>query len=309
MRVLTIKSISDFQKIAKALSIDVRVRIFELLKERSLNINEIAESLNLPLSTVTVNIQKMEEVDLISSTMVPGIHGSQKICALKYDTIVFSVADQSVDNLIPSVKEISMPIGQFTQFEVKKPCGIASAEKIIGKRDDIRAFYSPDRSHAQLIWFGQGYLEYHFPNEIPENKTCISLNFSGEVCSEAPGYNNKYPSDITLEINDKEIGTWTSPGDFGGKPGKLTPTWWTVSSTQYGLLANWSVTENGSFFNNQYISDVKIKDLLIDRFPFIKIRIGIKTDAKHVGGINIFGSKFGNYAQDLVLRIEYRDSN
>jgi predicted transcriptional regulator len=34
------------------------------------------------------------------------------------------------------------------------------------------------------------------------------------------------------------------------------------------------------------------------------MRIGVKEDAQHPGGINIFGAGFGNYSQDIVLRIQ-----
>ena len=36
-----------------------------------------------------------------------------------------------------------------------------------------------------------------------------------------------------------------------------------------------------------------------------QVRIGIKDDARHQGGINLFGRRFGNYPQDLVMRIAY----
>jgi predicted transcriptional regulator len=32
----------------------------------------------------------------------------------------------------------------------------------------------------------------------------------------------------------------------------------------------------------------------------------VKENARHVGGINIFGRAFGNYPQDILLRIRYR---
>jgi predicted transcriptional regulator len=34
------------------------------------------------------------------------------------------------------------------------------------------------------------------------------------------------------------------------------------------------------------------------------MRVGVKEEAEHPGGINIFGSGFGNYGQDIVLRIQ-----
>ena len=47
------------------------------------------------------------------------------------------------------------------------------------------------------------------------------LDLSAEICSEVAGFDNRWASDITVWINDVEIGTWTSPGDFGGERGRL----------------------------------------------------------------------------------------
>jgi predicted transcriptional regulator len=102
------------------------------------------------------------------------------------------------------------------------------------------------------------------------------------------------------------VGTWTSPADFGGEAGRLTPEWWTPRNTQYGLLKFWHVNERESEVDGMRLSGVTIRDLKLNESPFISVRIGIKPDAEHVGGLNLFGSKFGNYPQDLVLRIGYR---
>ena len=37
----------------------------------------------------------------------------------------------------------------------------------------------------------------------------------------------------------------------------------------------------------------------------IVVRIGVRPDAENVGGLNLFGRGFGNYPQDLGLRLEY----
>jgi predicted transcriptional regulator len=34
------------------------------------------------------------------------------------------------------------------------------------------------------------------------------------------------------------------------------------------------------------------------------VRVGIKEDAEFCGGINIFGSSYGNYEQDIVFKFE-----
>ena len=38
----------------------------------------------------------------------------------------------------------------------------------------------------------------------------------------------------------------------------------------------------------------------------IVVRIGVRPDAENVGGLNLFGREFGNYPQDLGLRLEYQ---
>jgi predicted transcriptional regulator len=37
------------------------------------------------------------------------------------------------------------------------------------------------------------------------------------------------------------------------------------------------------------------------------VRIGVKDDAENRGGFNLFGRTFGNYEQDVVLRVELKD--
>jgi predicted transcriptional regulator len=54
------------------------------------------------------------------------------------------------------------------------------------------------------------------------------------------------------------------------------------------------------------VSSTTIGDLGLTDHAFISVRIGVKADAEHVGGINLFGSRFGNYPQDLVLWLGYR---
>jgi predicted transcriptional regulator len=97
--------------------------------------------------------------------------------------------------------------------------------------------------------------------------------------------------------------------DFGGQAGHLTPDWWGVHSTQYGLLKLWQLDATGTKIDGVWISDVTIDALRLLEAPYIAVRIGIKPDATHVGGLNLFGSQFGNYPQDLVLRMSYGSAN
>ena len=132
------------------------------------------------------------------------------------------------------------------------------------------------------------------------------IEVSFEVCSEAPLHHADWPSDITVWIGNAEIGTWTSPADFGGERGALTPTWWDSQNSQYGLLKVWRVTNSGSYVDGIQVSKVTLNNLTLKPGEPIPVRIGIKEKAANVGGINLFGSKFGNYPQDIVLRQHFK---
>jgi predicted transcriptional regulator len=223
-----------------------------------------------------------------------------------YDQIVLDLplGEQPREQAI----ELSMPIGAFADCQAVPTCGLANEAGIIGMLDDPASFYEPERNNAQLIWFRQGYVEYRFPNRLPAGAQPESLRLSMEICSEAPLHNLDWPSDITVWINGVEIATWTSPADFGGERGRLTPEWWTPRNTQYGLLKVWHVGEEGTVVDGMRLSGVNVRALRLSELPFIMVRIGIKPDAEHIGGINLFGSRFGNYPQDLILRIGYRST-
>lgn len=47
---------------------------------------------------------------------------------------------------------------------------------------------------------------------------------------------------------------------------------------------------------------MKIADLDLPQTNHIKVRLGVKEDARNRGGPNLFGRKFGNYPQDIVMR-------
>ncbi|MBU2513681.1 ArsR family transcriptional regulator [bacterium] len=304
MEKLEIRDFKAFKTIASALSGELRIRIIELLRSGGKNLHEIAAELEIPLSTATVSVQKLEEAGLLIVNFKPGIRGTQKICSLAFDKVSFILAEPSKPKVI--TETISMPVGKFTDSQVTVPCGICTAEKQLGSKDDIKVFFFPEKTEAQLVWFKTGFVEYRFPNPVSLGDLPISLCFSAELCSEVPFFNNFAKSDITLWINNVEIGAWRSPGDFGGKRGKLTPKWWGKHKTQYGRLATWQINKNGSTCNKKTISEVVPNLLSLDQAPFISVRLGVKTDAEYSQGVNIFGKLFGNFPQDLELTVEYQ---
>jgi predicted transcriptional regulator len=166
-------------------------------------------------------------------------------------------------------------------------------------------FLDPDRMKAGLIWFTRGFVEYKFPNNAKLSQSKIeSMEFSMELSSEVPGTSADWPSDITLSVNGIEIGTWMSPGDFGDKRGVYTPEWWKLKGSQYGKLKSWRVTNEGTYVDGVKISPVSLVDLDLSNHHSIRLRIAVKPDAKHPGGINIFGRGYGNYDQDIIMRLQ-----
>jgi predicted transcriptional regulator len=292
-------------EVLKGLASAIRVRILKLLHiEGPLNGNDIAEKLALPQSTVSTNIQILEGAGLIRTETQKARKGNQKICHSTFDEVLVMFKDD-ISPLNTNAIEVSMPLGLYTSFDVSAPCGLCSVDGIIGLLDVPNTFLDPERMKAGLIWFTQGYLEYQFPNnaKLAQN-TIEAMEFSMELSSEVPGTSADWPSDITLSVNGTEIGTWTSPGDFGDKRGVYTPSWWKLKGSQYGKLKSWRVTKDGTYVDGMKISPVSLVDLDLDHHHSIRLRIAVKPDAKHPGGINIFGRGFGNYDQDIVMRLQ-----
>jgi len=293
------------KRVIKALSNEGRAAILELLQSRTLNVSEIAEALGTTMSATSENIKTLAEAGLITTEMTPGTRGLQKACGRAVDAIVIVLPEPAGHT--GRVIELSMPVGGFAEFDVHPTCGLLSATGAIGMFDDARSFYEPDRAEAQLLWFHHGFVEYRFPNRVQRGESISSIQLSMELCSEAPLHNENWPSDIVVSINDVALGTWTSPGDFGDQRGAFTPEWWSTANTQYGLMKVWQVTDTGSFIDGVRLSDRSLADLRVDDQDFVSVRVEVPRDAANVGGINIFGGGFGNYPQDIVLRIQCTD--
>ncbi|RKN80699.1 ArsR/SmtB family transcription factor [Paenibacillus ginsengarvi] len=297
-------TVDEFLEIAKALSNESRLHIFKQIQKANMNVNEIAEMFGLPSSTATVSIKKLEDAGLIHTELLPGTRGFQKVLSSRFDQLVIDLKDEEVPS-DDAVRYVQMPIGLYSDCEVRPTCGIVSEESIIGYLDEPRSFYEPDKALAQLIWFRQGYVEYQIPNKVPYDARLTGLEISMEVCSEAPMYNMNWPSDITVWINGIEIGTYLSPGDFGGERGLLTPPWWDAHRSQYGLLKKWRIDAKGAYIDGRQVSDVTVDALGVHDAPAFQLRIGVKPDSANVGGLNLFGAKFGNYEQDLLVRFDF----
>jgi len=287
----------------KALANETRMGILEYLGDRVVALTQVAQDLDLPASTAAMHIGILERAGLLHTELQPASRGLQKVCARTYDELVIELprgTHHSRDRV-----EISMPIGGYSRFETTPTCGLASATSLIGYLDDPNAFYEPERIHAQLLWFHSGFVEYVFPDRVPPGAKVTSVQLTAEVSSEAPLHDLDWPSDISVWINDVDLGAWTCPADYGGSRGRLTPRWWEDDNSQFGVLKRWHVTEDGTAIDGVPLSEVTTTSLgLTPRQP-VRVRIGVRGDASNVGGVNLFGRRFGHYPQDLVLRLEY----
>lgn len=292
-------------QVQKALAAEQRVRILDLLAAQPLNINEIASALGISQPTASVHVRVLQEAGLIDTEFVPTERGSEKRCRIAFRKLVFE-ADVQREASKDLTLDIPMPIGLFTAISVKSPCGMADEREYVGYLDNPESFHLAERARAQLVWFSAGWVEYTFASNMPPNAEVTALEFVCELCSETTGHNNEWPSDITVWMNGVEIGAWMSPGDFGGTRGKLNPSWWPDFNTQFGVLKSWIVDDSGSKVDGVPVGDARLSDLGISYQAPIVVRIGNKRGAAHVGGVNLFGRHFGNYAQDLILRIRYQ---
>ena len=303
---LLVDPTKDFT-VLRGLASQARIAILSLLiRNGPTNVNAIADLLELPQSSVSTNILVLEEAGLVVTETRKARKGMQKICRAVYEEIIVTFKNEVVADRGEHI-EVSMPLGLYSHCEVTSPGGICSTEGVIGRLDVPSSFLEPDRMKTALLWFTSGFVEYQFPNNFNIiGKTCTSLELSFEVSSEVPGTDPDWPSDISVSINGIELGIWTSPGDFGDKRGVFTPDWWKLRGSQYGMLKNWIVSEEGTYVDGMRISNVRLSDLRLDSHRSIRVRIEVKPEARHPGGLNIFGRGFGNYDQDIVLRLHSR---
>lgn len=293
----------------EALASATRIRMIGLLKTEPLNIKEMAERLGVSSAIVAKHAQQLEEAGIVSSEMIAGKRGMQKQCSLLPGsiTLLFRSADEPVLPPGPQGEhyEVSIPVGQYADFQVRPTCGLASESKLIGMRDDPRYFAGPEHVKAQHLWFASGYVEYRIPNYTAGRRPLRSIRISLEICSEAPGYAEEWLSDIGFSLNGVPLCTWTSPGDFGAVRGKLTPAWWEPHSTQHGLLKTLLVDEEGTFMDGIRLSGVTVRDIPVERAEELRLRIASDENARYPGGVSLFGRSFGNYEQDIEVTVSY----
>ncbi|WP_054861047.1 ArsR family transcriptional regulator [Gracilibacillus sp. JCM 18860] len=289
----------------EALASDVRLEIIQLLSKNKMNIKDLSKALGISSPIVTKHIEKLEKAGIIRTEKIPGKSGLQRISILKVDHIEINFPKKIYHSF--ATYETSVPVGHYTDYHVLPTCGLATIKDFIGPVDETKYFMDPKRMDARILWFTQGFIEYKTPpNFLKEEDELQQLDISMEISSEFPFSNEVWPSDITFTLNNVELGTWVSPGDFADTRGKYTPPeWWPHNINQYGLLKTIRITPpHGTYMDGEPMSDVTISDL-DTRTEGWKLRIEVKKEAENVGGVTLFGREFGNHNQDINFKLYY----
>ncbi|MBE6183503.1 ArsR/SmtB family transcription factor [Heyndrickxia ginsengihumi] len=293
----------DSKKVYAALASDTRLEMIRLLSQKARNIKELSEILGISNAIVTRHIQQLEKARLIRTEKIPGKSGLQKVSKLIVDNIQIEFPAKIYPDY--KSKQVELPVGHYTDYFATPTCGLATENKIIGFVDEPKYFMDPERVQAQIVWFTQGFLEYKISNPLNKNEVLKLLEISFEISSEFPYSNNVWPSDITFYVNNRQIGTWTCPGNFSDIRGKRTPEWWDDANSQYGLFKTIRISEHGCHFDGELLSKLTIEDLALQTEDIVTLRISVEEDAKHIGGATIFGKEFGNHDRDIDFKFYY----
>lgn len=306
---LNIDEEQDFLKICdigRALSAPIRLQILSLLNNQPKKLIEIARELNIQPSSAAFHIKMLEEANLIKVEKNSSNKGSNWFSYGTAHLILIQTRELPKRRQQRSSYFISIPIGDFVDAKVDNDCGMAN-EVVQLMGTEPNNIFIPERHSAQIIWSSNScFFEYAIPNNYATVEKVASISLSVELCSEARGYNSDFPSDITFSINGVQLCTFTSLGDYGDRYGTFTPEWWYAESTKYGVLVNIFISDYGVFLNEKLITnEITLKSLHLENGNKTTIRIEVKPDAKNVGGINLFGKKFGDYSQDITFIAKY----
>ena len=301
---LSIDQLDRLCPVAKALSSPMRVRMLALLGVRPMNVNEMAEALELPVSTAALNVRQLEDCGLITTTIQPGVRGAMKLCTRRVETMDIRLISDSEMNDAKTIT-MQLPIGCYSVAEGITPrCGAVTEQARIGESDQPSVFYHPNHFQAQLLWFGTGELEYRFCLGGINPARIEWIEFSMELSTCMPPERSGMGG-IYLTVNRQPLGAWNGIRERDARRGKLNPPWWSASPLQYGELKTWRVDAAGCQLDGVKSSDVTLSDLRLGEHDHICLRLGVRSEDGRPCGLNLFGERFGDYAQGIVMRMGY----
>lgn len=296
--------LDNLYKIGVALSSPIRIAILSQLKDNGKSITELAKANYVSVSSILFHLKLLNEAGLVNITTVENNNRKKRYASRASATVFIRLNPDIINTKESKIYIESQPVGGYINSSFGEKSGIVTMNKAYNLYDNEP--YLPERFEAQLIYTNYGFVEYAFNNSKIKNFTPKEIRFSLEICSETPYYNNDFKSDITFSINGIEILTFTSPGDFGGRRGLLTPPFWGDEATQYGQLKTIVINNNGVYLDGIKIKDIlRIDDLKLNQGNCIRFKVESKENAKNRGGFNIFGNQFGDYPQAIEMTISY----
>lgn len=286
--------------IACALAHPLRLTILEQLLTQPRSITEIAKINKITNSTAIFHLKLMEKAQLVFSRCQPNKKGKTLIFYINFSEIGISTQPKAQSDI--HIFTQSAGVGEYVEACFSKYLRIATSDNIIVLEHND-AFHSC-RFDAQLLCTDGGKFTYAFSNAFAKENTVRRIEFSLELCSESPYFRNDWKSEISFDVNGTEILTYISPGDFGDRRGKLNPPWWANKYTQYGQLVRIAIDREGVWLNGNLSNAITLDCLQLEKSNRLTFSVYTKDDAKYAGGFNLFGKKFGNFEQDIVLRCE-----
>ena len=287
----------------KALSSPVRLRMIELMLEHGgMAASALAEAVGITNGAMTAHIKCLVQAGIVQVQNANGRHGITKICRVPETSFLVNLQDVLVPH---NSYEVFLPVGSYVDHSIRPTCGLANTQHIIGQLDDPRYFDDPARYSAGILWFMEGHVTYRIPNYLHQNEKLTSIQITQEISSEAPGVCEDWPSEIRFLVGGVSVGSWVSPGDFGLHHGLHTPAWWAPGLNQYGLRKTLSVTGDGTYMDGERISDTTIGDLHLQQGDPISYTLAVSYQNNGAGGLTVFGNGFGNYGQDIHVRLLY----
>ncbi len=294
-------------KTCDGLANPIRVRIVRKLCEYPYlrPFNSLSRDLKIPKTTLNYHLSKLEEAGIIRCFYKNSQNKSTKMVSKIVNNISIDTKKVEIEEDHSKKSYLQeIPVGAYDSY-VGKELDYALENETIERA--ILSQYDTKRFTAKLIYAKEGVVTYKVSNAFSLVNGIDELIISLEICSEAPYYDNDYKSDITFWINDKEICTLITKGDYGDRKGKLNPDWWPRINTQYGELTTIKINNDGVYLKDVLVNrGITIKNLNILSNDFIKISIGNKDFTLNKGGFNIFGSEFGDYPQNIIVeQIKY----
>ena len=296
-------NVDEIATFCDALSSKVRIKILQYMQNYPsiYSLLELSQNLKIPMTTLVHHVKKLEKAQIVRTLYKTSKHGSVKtvVRLLKHVQLdLYRYTPHPSAQL--DFERQTLSVGEYADFD-GKDFNFATDKELFPFYNNC---FLSGREKIGLIYTSNGKVTYHFSNQTAKTKKINELTLSLELCSEAPLFDNNFKSDITFWINQKEICTYTSSGDYGDRRGKLNPDWWQEINTQYGKLVTLTVNNDGVYLNGiKYSEKVNIDGLNLSQGNKISFTLGNKENSEYVGGFNLFGKNFGDYPQDIVMTL------